>query len=52
MIEMVSLGAAADHGIATEPEPSIVVARPFLAILVRETCSNGLCEAVLPKGRV
>jgi len=31
----------ADHGIATEPEQSIAIVRPFLAILVQETCCGG-----------
>lgn len=32
----------ADHGIATELEQPIVIGRPFLAILVQETCAAGL----------
>jgi len=30
-----------DHGIATELEQPIVIGRPFLAILVQETCCGG-----------
>jgi hypothetical protein len=42
----------ADHGIATELEQSIVIVRPFLAILVQETCGGAFCEGRIPKGPV
>jgi hypothetical protein len=42
----------ADHGIATELEQPIAVVRPFLAILVQETCGAGAVKAVFPKGPV
>ena len=43
---------ARDHGIATEPEQPIAVVRPFLAILVQETCGGAFCERRIPKGPV
>ena len=41
----------ADHGIATELEQPIVIVRPFLAILVQETCGARFAKAVFPKVR-
>jgi len=40
---------SADHGIATEPEQRIAIGRPFLAILVQETCGARSAKAAFPK---
>jgi hypothetical protein len=49
---MVSLRPPADHGIATELEQAIAILRPFLAMLVQETCGPVSVKAVFPKGPV
>jgi hypothetical protein len=43
-------GPSRDHGIARELEQRIVVVRPFLAILVQETCGSACCEGRIPEG--